>query len=204
MLSEATRQEAEKHSEGATIKVFSGGVYDLADPDPSVISVEDLAYGLAYTARFRGQCRVDGHRVFYGVGEHNVRGAEWLLTEGHGPVHALAFLHHEDGELPFGDLPGPGKALFPGWREREKEHCARMHEWFRVETPDADLIKRVDIRLYCTERRDLMGEATADDPAPGYGPLPGRIIPYTHPDQAAERFLMLEHALRRAIAGATA
>jgi hypothetical protein len=200
MLSEATRQEAAKHSKGATIKVFSGGVYDLADPDPSVISLDDLAYGLAYTVRFRGQCRVDGRRVFYGVAEHNVRGAEWLLVEGYSAADALAFLHHEDGELPFGDLPGPGKSLFPGWREREKDHCAKISARFDVETPDPDLIKRWDIRMYCTERRDLMGEATEDEPLPGYGPFPGRIVPFPHPDQAADRFLTLERTLRQMLA----
>lgn len=200
MLSDTTQREAEKHSIGSTIKVFSGGIYDLADPDPSVISLEDYAYGLAYTVRFRGQCRSDGRRVFYGVGEHNVRGAEWLLVDGHGPANALAFLFHESGELPFGDLPGPGKHLFPGWREREKDHCVKINARFDVETPDPDLIKRWDIRMYCTERRDLMGGATDQEPEDGYGPFAGRLIPFAHPDQAAERFLMLERTLRGMLA----
>ena len=199
MLSEATVQEAARHAHGATINWGDGGVYDLASPNPEVISIEDYAYGLAYTVRFRGQCKVDGRRVFYGVGEHNVRGAERLLVDGHGPAHALAFLFHESGELPFGDLPGPGKQLFPGWREREKEHCLAINARFSVETPDPDLIKRWDIRMYMTERRDLMG-GTPDEPTPGYEPFPGRLIPFAHPDQAAERFLMLERMLRGMLA----
>jgi hypothetical protein len=191
-VNEANAQEAARHVNGATILLGDGTLFDCANPETASIQIEDYAYGLAYTVRFRGQTKRHGRRVFYGVGQHNVLGAEHLLDEGHSAADALAFLFHESGELPFGDLPGPAKALFPGWREREHRAGRAINAHFGITTPCPDLIKRFDLRMYLTERRDLMpGGLDGKVITPGYEPFAQPIEPYAHPDQAAERFLQL-------------
>jgi hypothetical protein len=198
MISEATTAEAARHVKGATMAWGDGTYYDFEQPNPEVISIEDYAFGLAFTVRFRGQTRRGPDRVFYGVGQHNVYGAEELLREGHGEDHALAFLFHESGELPFGDLPGPAKAMFPGWRDHEKRHCDAINARFGVLTPDPDLIKRFDVRMFLTERRDLMPGGLGSKPiTPGFEPFERVIEPYGHPDRAAARFLALYDQLRK-------
>jgi hypothetical protein len=194
-LSTANAAEAAKYVHGPSITLGSS-LYDLERPNPEIFDIEDYAYGLAFTVRFRGQTKCRGERVFYGVGEHNCRGAENLLAEGYGREHALAFLFHESGELPFGDLPGPAKNLFPEWRPLERLHCAAINERFGIDTPDPDLIKRFDLRMYATEARDLMGR-TKDDASPGFEPFAAPIIPFDHPRDAAVRFLRLYRTLTR-------
>jgi hypothetical protein len=201
--------EAAKHVSGATIAWGGGNYFDFENPEATTMTIEDYAYALAYTVRWRGQARSGGRRVFYGVGEHCVRGAEAMLVDGHSPVDALAFLMHESGEVPFGDTPGPVKPLMgDGFRAVIKRCGAAIDARFGVICPDPALIKRWDIRMLVTEKRDLLagheGEVwdnggsnqTSTD---GYAPLPGRIVPFDHPDEAAERFLLIERMLRRQI-----
>jgi len=198
-----TKTEAARHVDGARIMLGNGIMFDCASPEGCAVEIEDYAYGLAYTVRFRGQTKVDGSHVFYGVGEHVTRGAEHLLVCGHGIADALAFLFHESGELPFGDLPGPAKNMFPGWRDHESRACAAINAQFDIDTPDCDLIKRFDIRMYLTEKRDLMpGGLAGKVITPGFEPFGGRIVPFAHPDMAAERFLRLYSFLTKQIARA--
>lgn len=199
MISDATATEAQRHVSGLTMAWGDGTQYNFGEPNPEVISIEDYAFGLAFTVRFRGQTRHRGERVFYGVGQHNVIGAEELLRAGHGKANAIAFLFHESGELPFGDLPGPAKAMFPGWRDHEKRHCEAINARFGIATPDPDLIKRFDVRMFLTERRDLMLGGLGGKPiTPGFEPFEAEIVPYAHPGKAARRFLTLYHELRKA------
>jgi hypothetical protein len=198
MLSHANQIEAARHVDGATITMGDGSHFDCAEPETTPVDIVCYAYAQAFTVRFRGQTKLNGEHVFYGVGEHNVRGAEQLLIEGYARADALAFLFHESGELPFGDLPGPAKSLFPGWREHEKRTGWAINAHFGIETPDPDLIKRFDIRMYLTEKRDLMPRGIEGiQITPGYEPFAARIVPFDHPKIAAEKFLRLLRVLRR-------
>jgi hypothetical protein len=197
--------EARKHIRGATIAWGGGNYFDFEAPESTTMTIEDYAFALAYTVRWRGQARSDGKRMFYGVGEHCVRGAEHLLREGYGKPHALAFLMHESDEVPFGDVPGPVKPLMgDSFRAVIKRCGAAIDARFGVVCPDPALIKRFDIRMLVTERRDLLaGHAnevwdnggSGQTSTEGYEPFEARIIPYAHPDDAAHRFLRLHSVL---------
>lgn len=50
----------------------SGNYFDYANPEAEDLTIEDYAYGLAFTGRFSGQCvnKRTGQRVFYSVAQH--------------------------------------------------------------------------------------------------------------------------------------
>lgn len=193
--------EVAKTVKGATIAWGGGNYFDFENPESTTMTIEDYAFAVAYTVRWRGQARTDRKRVFYGVGEHCVRGAERLLLDDYTKADALAFLMHESDEVPFGDTPGPVKPLMgDSFRAVIKRCGAAIDARFNVVTPDPALIKRYDIRMLVTERRDLLGGhegeiwtngGSGQVSTEGYEPFPTRIIPYAHPDEAAERFLRL-------------
>src|SRR4051812_3631264 len=179
------------HVYGTCIAWGCGRYFDLANPETTPITIEDYAYALAYTSRWRGQTRSAGRRVFFGVGQHCVHIAEQLLRDGHGRANAFAGLMHESDEVPFGDMPAPGKGLIPGYREAVRPCGEALDRMFNVTFPDPDLIKRYDIRMLLTEKRDLLGNAP--EPAwdncadgktsvAGYEPFDDRIVAYPHPD----------------------
>lgn len=200
-------REAARHVHGATIAWGGGDYLDLARPDEITVGVEDYAYCLAYTVRWRGQTRTAwGGRPFYGVGEHCVRGAEKLIEEGYSPADAMAFLFHESDEIPFGDFPGPAKrlpAVAPA-AALAKRVGASIDRGFGLHVPDPALIKRWDIRMLVTEKRDLLVPAFGQDSwahngdgecVDGYQPFAQPIIPYSHPELAARRFIELYRQL---------
>lgn len=204
MTMDDNQREAARYIRGTTIAWGADEYLDLGDPDNIAVAVEDYAYCLAYTVRWRGQTRtVEGARPFYGVGEHVVRGAEHLIREGHAPEHAFAFLFHESDEVPFGDFPGPAKPLVPDAVLLAKRIGASIDRSFGVRVPDPALIKRWDIRMLVTEKRDLLPSRAAhewahdgDGPSTaGFEAFEERIIPYAHPELAARRFLELYRQL---------
>lgn len=189
---------------GATIAWGGGRVYDFDNPNPEVVTVEDAAYALAYTVRWRGQARSSGVRMFYGVGQHCVFGAQEMIVEGYDRADALAFLWHEDDEIVLPDFPGPAKLSVPGFKPFARIQGEAMKARMGIVTPNPDLCKRWDLRMMVTEKRDLMRghegdwfqtsgrDVVSDDE---YAAFTRRIVPYPHPDLAARAFLELNHHL---------
>lgn len=198
MLDDTNKVEAARHIIGATIPMGDGTRFDCMNPEATPVCIEDYAYAMAYTVRFRGQTRCNGRRVFYGDAEHCVRMADQIRHDGHGDEHALAGLMHEPGEVPFGDMSAPLKPLFPEFRGFEQRCGAAILSNLGIRIPDPALIKRYDIRMYLTEKRDLM-PGGLPDVTPGYEPFEWHITPYRHPDDTAVAFLRLFHALRGAL-----
>src|SRR2546423_12384970 len=90
------------------IMLHSGRLFDLANPEVSEITVEDIAHGLAHTCRYAGQC--DG---FYSVAEHSVLVSQTVTHS------KLAALFHDAAEAFIGDMSAPLKQLLPAYREIE-------------------------------------------------------------------------------------
>ena len=199
-ISEGMAEAAGRTYRGATIAWGRGQCYDFDAPNPEIITVEDVAYALAYTVRWRGQTRWRGTRMFYGVGQHCVFGAEEMMAAGCVRNDCLAFLLHEPDEVVLPDFPGPAKACLPGFKEFARRQgdalLARLD--FRVHNPD--LIKAVDLRMMSTEKRDLMAgherdtfhtSARASISEEEFPPFERELVPYAHPDVAAVRWLEL-------------
>lgn len=148
---------------GPKILLGSGTYFDFTNPEGSEITIEDVAYALAFECRFAGQCvqRLTGRRVFYSVAEHCWRMSHAVVDEGR-PDLALAALMHEAGEGPCGDMTGPLKLLCPDYKTVEKRCERAILTRFGVEITDPDAIKFFDLRMLATERRDLMPWAGED------------------------------------------
>lgn len=138
---------------GPTILLGSGRFFDYDNPEGSPVTLLDYVYGLAFTCRFSGQCvsRKTGKRVYYSVAQHCE-----IMSRVVPPEHAYAALMHESGEPVCGDLNTPLKSKLPDYRTIEKRCEQAIMSAFRVVVTDPHLIKLHDVRLWATERRDLM------------------------------------------------
>lgn len=199
-LSDGMREAAGRTYRGATIAWGLGKCYDFDNPNPEVITVDDMAYALAYTCRWRGQTRFRGRRCFYSVGQHCVFGAEQMMAAGLGNRAAFGFLMHEPDEVVLPDFPGPAKACLPGFKEFANRQGDALLAHFGFEQPDPDLCKQWDMRMMNTEKRDLMEGHGADSfhtsarrsfTDTEFPPFADEIVPYAHPDLAALRWLEL-------------
>lgn len=185
---------------GATIAWGRGECYDFDNPNPEVITMEDVAYALAFTVRWRGQTRHRGRRCFYGVAQHCVFGAEEMIAAGHTRRDAFAFLLHEPDEVVLPDFPGPAKDCVPGLKDFTKLHGKALLDRFNFRIRNPDLVKLWDMRMMNTEKRDLMpgherdvlhSSARASASDTDFPPFEREIVPYAHPEIAALRWLDL-------------
>jgi hypothetical protein len=147
------------------IQTFTGVPYDVYDPDPNDVILEDIAHALAY------QCRYNGHSSqFYSVAEHSVHIAQFIVEEifctpqklaGYelGPEIALAALLHDAAEAYVGDVPTPIKQSMPElFKELEEKNLKVICKRFDVpyELTQHPLIKEADKRILVNEREILM------------------------------------------------
>lgn len=176
------RESTIRRAIGPTILLGSGSYFDFEDPENSEITLEDVAYGLAFAARCAGHCvsRANGRRVFYSVAEHCVR-MSYSVS-----IHiAMQALWHEAGEAVCGDMTAPLKSLIPTYKAIEKRCEAAIQKRFGIEITDPVAIKEADLRMLATERRDLMpwnGERwTAEEKQ---APFSFQIEPWTSEEAA--------------------
>lgn len=193
---EAMKDASIRRIKGPSILLGSGNYFDFLDPEGSEITLEDIAYGLAYNCRFAGQTysTVLDCRIQYSVAEHCVRGSLQAEAE---QKHDLAreFLVHELGEAVAGDMTGPLKSLCPDYKQIEKHCQAGIAKSFGLTFTDFNALKLLDLRMLATERRDVTrwsGEEWSW--TNGAEPFQERIIPWD-PDVAAKRFIARFHEL---------
>lgn len=151
----------------------SGKHFDFADPQPDQVDIIDIAWGLAKECRFAGQCM-----GFYSVAQHSVLVSEIVPAE-----LALEGLLHDASEAYCKDIPMPLKALLPDYKAIEQRVDRAIRAAFGLPAECSPEIKRADIILLATERRDLMPH----DPAPwaileGVAPLPKQVWPISIPE----------------------
>ena len=130
------------------IQTVSGRYVDLLHPSPSDIEIHDIAHHLAHLCRFGGACR-----QFYSVAEHSVRVAAILP-----PRLKLAGLLHDATEGLRGRRGDALKKILPTYQYTEGLVAAAVEARFRLQLSPADRaeIRRADLVLLTTERRDLM------------------------------------------------
>lgn len=145
------------------IDTRSGRVIDFAAPDPSQISIEDIAAGLSMVCRFGGQAL-----AFYSVAQHAVLVKE-LVEQAGRPDLALAALHHDSHEAYACDIPKPLKRLI---EEPYREITDRLDraieealELRALSEPDADVIKAADDRAFEIEAEQLLNRGGWHEPS---------------------------------------
>lgn len=128
------------------ILTASGRYFDFLNPKPEAIDIHDIATALSRMPRFTGHTT-----EFYSVAQHSVEVSRLVP-----PGHALAGLLHDASEAYMGDLASPLKQLVPDYKAIEKRVERAICARFGLAFPLDPCIKRADLTMLVTERRDLM------------------------------------------------
>lgn len=165
------------------IRLHSGAMFNPLAPEPELITIEDIAYGVAGQFRFAGHSR-------YTVGQHSVLGSEFL---GSGP-EALAFLLHDSDEgLGLPDLARPVKydPRFQFYRDAGAGLHVAVGKKFGVDfAAHEKQIKFIDDAMLRTEQHQLSGRKLRS----GEVALPIKIEVWS-PERAEKEFLQRFHLL---------
>jgi uncharacterized protein len=141
------------------MQTHSGRAVDLADPDPSTICLDDIAFALS------GLCRYSGHVKHYSVAEHC-----WLISQAmerdypNDPAVALAGLLHDAHEAYTGDISYPMQlALGSDVRAEIKRVQHRIDDAIRIalKIPIGVGVAFHDNRVKDADRRILIDERDA-------------------------------------------
>lgn len=171
----------------ATIQTASGRYASLTAPRPHDIDIGDIAHALSNICRFGGHTR-----EFYSVAQHSVLASRIVP-----PEDALAALLHDAGEAYVGDMVLPLKNLLPEYRLIESGMWLAISMAFGVPLKMPASVKRADLVLLATERRDLLCEqALPWVVLDGVDPLPEVIDPWPAGCARAE-FVMRYRELAR-------
>ena len=147
------------------IVTYTGIAFDLLNPKPEMVCIEDIAHSLAY------QCRYTGHtREFYSVAQHCVLMAENPEL----PGDPLLKLLHDADETYIGDIAKPWKRLL---RVKVGHGVGSRHILVKdfeqtiqtviglalgVDLEHSAEVKEADRRMMATEIRDLMSVMPQD------------------------------------------
>lgn len=159
------------------ILLRSGNFFNFLTPDESIITIDDIANGLANECRFNGQTS-----EFYSVAQHSVMVSMLVPTQ-----HALAGLLHDCAEAVMKDMPKPLKRLLPDYQALELIVETAILAKFGFSLPLDPSIKAADLVMLATEKRDLMAPHDHVE-WPGVYPLDDVIVPLS-PGAAKHAFL---------------
>jgi 5'-deoxynucleotidase YfbR-like HD superfamily hydrolase len=158
-----------KMRNGDWFHTYTGRKFYVFDPRPEDVDIVDIAHSLSLTCRFNGHTK-----EFYSVAQHSIhvcnvfnRLAKAEGLEDSNEAHLCALLH-DATEAYVGDLIRPIKLGIPEFKRIEEsiwkcilERFDLTLEWTRTKTPV--LVKKADIILLATERRDLLPEGPGQD-----------------------------------------
>lgn len=133
-----------------SILTFTGTYINMNDARDATFKIADVAHALSQICRFGGHTR-----QFYSVAQHSVLVSHIVPAE-----FQLQALLHDGAEAFCGDVVQPLKILpwMAGYRTFESNLQDRLLAHFGVErTPESDAaVRRADLQMLATERRDLM------------------------------------------------
>ena len=147
-------------------RMLSGRRFDLLDPTPVDIEIEDIAHGLAFVARWNGQTRGD---FAYSVAEHSllVEIIYGRINPKAPPKWRLAALLHDAPEYVIGDMISPVKAAVgPGYGALDERLTAAVHLRFglpaAIPVSVKKQIKRADKVSAWMEATQIAGFSAAE------------------------------------------
>lgn len=138
--------------EPVQIHTYSGIAFNLRDPHPAMVRLDDIVHSLSLMNRFNGAALFP-----YSVAQHSLHVAALLPAE-----LRLEGLLHDAAEAYIGDMVSPLKQVMPEYKAVE----ARIHQVvalaFGLRFPDPPEIKKVDLAVLAAEREQVL--------QPSYGP----------------------------------
>lgn len=147
------------------VQTVSGIPFDLLDPEPDMVRVEDIAHALSRIARFNGHTEGEP----YSVAHHSMLVADLLASWGAPPAIVREGLLHDAAEAYYGDIVSPLKrAMVAICRDvSDFETVAERVDLVVRKTlglnPDqSHLVRRADLVALAIERRDLFGACERD------------------------------------------
>lgn len=165
------------------VETFSGQFVDVNSPDPTTISLTDIAHALGNICRYGGHCK-----RFYSVAQHSVFVSKRVERKGGSRLLQLGALHHDDAEAFLGDIPRPLKPLLGAAYKRltDRMDAAIVEALELPLSPEIfhdPVVKMADNWSLFVEARNLLpsegrswwdgGQGSA---AWGLEPLPTRIV----------------------------
>jgi 5'-deoxynucleotidase YfbR-like HD superfamily hydrolase len=177
------------------IQTASGRALDLIAPASASVDLGDVAEHLSKIARYAGATQDS----FYSVAQHCCYAADEVFQITGDRAAAAEALFHDDHEYAIGDDTTPKqRALTEIAREMfgddvaEKVAVAQkalryrlsaaIHTRFGLQWPPASsvqtLVKRIDLQMLETERRDLLAPSDRAWTPTGYEPLPFKVVPW--------------------------
>lgn len=139
----------------SVIKTHSGKMFDVANPDPELIDINDIAHALSFLCRGGGHCN-----VFFSVARHCVYCAQEARARGFSDAVVLACLLHDGSEAYMVDLPTPIKdGLFPEYRTYENRLLDCIYEKFigrRLAEAELKLVDEIDHDLLMYDLKYLL------------------------------------------------
>jgi uncharacterized protein len=144
---------------GPVMMTYSGRRFWPAFPRPEDVALEDIAHALSRLCRFGGH--IGPH---YSVAEHSVRVAQAILRETGDTDLACEGLFHDAAEAYGGDVIWPVKVLlgeaYAERVERPIDRAVRLR--FGLAASEPRIVKKYDLILLATEKRDLSNPMFAD------------------------------------------
>jgi len=138
--------------ESVRIQTFSGIAFDLLNPKPEMILVEDIIHSLALVNRFNGAAKFP-----YSVAQHSLYVASLLP-----PELKLQGLLHDAAEAYVGDMVSPLKKIMTEYKEVETGIARVVAEVFGLARPAPPAVKKADLAVLSAEREQVL--------LPSYGP----------------------------------
>lgn len=128
------------------ILTASGTYFDLVAPKPEMIRITGNARALSRICRFTGHTS-----EFYSVAQHSVAVSHLVPKQ-----YALQGLLHDASEAYLGDVSSPLKALLSDYKVLERNVMAAITLRYGLPLDLHESVKKADLVMLATEKRDLM------------------------------------------------
>lgn len=135
---------------GGWIQTYSGAVFRPLDPNPEILTIEDVVVPLSRMCRYGGHCE-----RFYSVAEHCVLMADYLWRAGFGAGSCLQALMHDASEAFIADIVRPVKGMLAGYKPAELRLMAALSPRFGFAWPMLPEVHHLDAAMIAVERANM-------------------------------------------------
>lgn len=136
----------------SAILTNTGKWFDVLNPDPDLIDLQDIASALSNLCRYGGHCN-----CFYSVAEHSILVSRLVRERTDGDhVASLWALLHDASEAYVVDIPRPVKRQIPQYVAIEDTIQQAVAKKFNLPWPMPDAVHQADHDLLAAELRTFM------------------------------------------------